>query len=89
MEAVSGLISFLSSENCSIIHEAFENWIIYDKGVNDAVSQVYSLLETAISENLTKKHLKAPSNSYPSNEWFDDECKLRNAILITTQKIVT
>ena len=28
MEAVSGLISSLSSENCSIIHEAFENCII-------------------------------------------------------------
>ena len=75
IEALDGIISSLNSEKCSTLYEDFENCIVSDKGVNDAVSQVYSLLETAISENLTKKYLKAPSNSYPSNEWFDDECK--------------
>ena len=74
-DAASGLTSSVSSEHCSVLHDAFIDSIISDKGVNDVVSDVYTLLETAISENFLKKYQKAVGDSFPRNEWFDNECK--------------
>ena len=70
-----GLLTTINEIKCTAQLEKFIESVIADKGVNDAVSNIYSFIEIAISENFSKKYLKAPSDRFPRNEWFDDECK--------------
>ena len=74
-DAVVGLVSSINGEQCSAMNEKFVESIITDNGVNDAVANVYALLETAITENCPKKYQKAATNRFPKNEWYDDEFK--------------
>ena len=57
------------------LHDKFIDGIVSDSGVNEVVNSVYELLETAISANCSKKYQKSLKNSFPSNKWFDEECK--------------
>ena len=74
-DAVVGLVSSINGEHCSTMNEKFVESIITDNGVNDAVANVYALLETAITENCPKKYQKAATDRFPKNEWCDDKCK--------------
>ena len=75
IEGANSLSATITGQKCTLMHDQFLDCVIGDTGVNEVVSSMYTLLETAISENFPKKYQKSIKNSFPTNEWFDDECK--------------
>ena len=49
--------------------------------VDSTVQHMYKYLSDSIEPVFQKKYKKRPRNTFPSNSWFDDECKTsRNAL---------
>ena len=71
-----GLINSLNSNECESILDKLVDNIICDTGADSVLDTMYSLLNTAISQNFKKKYLKSQGDTFPRNEWFDNECKI-------------
>jgi len=74
-DAAAGAIASLSDVHCSALYDSFLEGVISDSGVDSVVNDMYTLLETAISGNFSRKFQKSAVNRFPRNEWFDNECK--------------
>jgi exonuclease III len=75
LEHAPGLIDSLNSELCVALHDKFIENVIADNGVDNVVNDIYTLLDTTISQNFSRKYQRSPSDTFPKNEWFDNECK--------------
>lgn len=74
-KSIVGITEQLQSHNSQSLYDGMVHSVTSDKGVNDAVNKFYALLESAIAENCTKKCQRPATNTFPKNEWFDEECK--------------
>ena len=75
VEDVPNYKTSLQNDNNLKSIEAFSECIISDGSVDEAVSCIYQYIENAVAENFSIKYQKSASNSFPSNPWFDDQCK--------------
>ena len=81
IETARGLNQTLVSDQCVSLYDSFINCVITDMGVDEAVKGLYVLLDTALSDNFSKKYMKSIRNNFPQNKWFDKECKtLKHAL---------
>jgi exonuclease III len=74
-ERVPSLIDSLGNGVCLSLYDKFVEDVISDNGVNNAVNDIYAVLHTAISQNFSRKYQRSLGNTFPKNEWFDDDCK--------------
>jgi len=70
-----GIAQHLTSVGSRLLYDSIDESVTSDKGVNDAVDNLYTLLESAISQICPKKFQRSITNTFPKNEWYDEECK--------------
>ena len=58
----------------NILAEAVDH-ILKQSNSDTLINSVYIYLEACIEPNFKKKYVKAPINNFPSNPWYDEECK--------------